>query len=337
MGGGGQVNSAQANAAAIQSGAASTASAALSNTQNSEQQKSYNYLFGDPTAAGSTGSLTNYLNPALLNVTQPTGAYKTAYNLGTDTLAQNYDQQRGSLSQAWANKGFTGSSTPTGFLADQMRKLGNSQADSQGSLFTGTVGQQYQDALNNFWNANNISAGQSATLAGTSDAASKDSGTTANGVYQTAGAAAPSVLGSALGAVGTTGTAATAAIACPARGAKIATERGDLAVEELKKGDKIYQSDRRYFELSAKPKKVLSRCLQVFTTRRSSTVSVSHCFSTPLGGYTEAASAVGKRVSVHGARREAVYAVKDAGEQEVFIMPPGGNNTYLCDGIWSLI
>jgi hypothetical protein len=61
--GGGQTNSAQAAQADAASMAASQASAALSTTQNAEQQQSYNYLFGDPSTPGSTGTLTQFMNP----------------------------------------------------------------------------------------------------------------------------------------------------------------------------------------------------------------------------------------------------------------------------------
>jgi hypothetical protein len=334
--GGGQTNSAQAAQADTASMAASQASAALSTTQNAEQQQSYNYLFGDPSTPGSTGTLTQFMNPNALNVTTPTGAFGAQYNQATDTLAQNYANQRGSLAQQFANQGFTGSGAPSGFQAEQENQLGQAQANAQGNLFASAVGNQYQTGLTNFWNANNIAAGQSASLAPAADSASAQSGSTANGVYQTAGAATPGALNSALGAAGAVGAGA-ASNTCPARGAQIRTERGDLKVEDLEKGDKIYQSDRRYFALPAKPQKVLSRCMEIFTSRRSSTVSASHCFSMPLGGYTEAADAVGKHLSVYGARAEKVHEAADAGEREVFIMPAVGNNTYLCDGIWSLV
>jgi hypothetical protein len=203
--GGGQTNSAQAAQADAASMAASQASAALSTTQNAEQQQSYNYLFGDPSTPGSTGTLTQFMNPNALNVTTPTGAFGAQYNQATDTLAQNYANQRGSLAQQFANQGFTGSGAPSGFQAEQENQLGQAQANAQGNLFASTVGQEYQTNLNNFWNANNIAAGQSANLAGTADSASAQSGSTANGVYQTAGAATPGALNSAIGAVGTVG------------------------------------------------------------------------------------------------------------------------------------
>src|SRR5271163_3422093 len=169
--GAGQANTAQATQAANQNSAANQQNLALSQQYGGQEQQTFNTLFGNGTP-GSSGTLTSMMNPNSLNQASPTGAYQTAYNNASNTLNQSYNNQRGSLAQQWANSGAGSNSTPSGFQANQMRQLGNSQADSQGNLYAGTVAQQHSDALNNFWNANNIAAGgQGAATSGSTSGA----------------------------------------------------------------------------------------------------------------------------------------------------------------------
>jgi len=88
-------------------------------------------------------------------------------------------------------------------------KLGSGQADAQGSLYSGLMGQQNTAALNNFWNANNIASGNAAT--GSKHVNSKragNSGSSSAGIYGTAGSKTPSTLNSLIGAAGTAGSGA---------------------------------------------------------------------------------------------------------------------------------
>ena len=330
--GGGQNNSAQAaqqNQAAVNSENANTA---LANQATKMQSTTYNNLFG---ADGKSGTLSPMMDPSNLNVASPTGAYKTAYNNASNTQAQAYNNQKGTLAQTWANQSST-NELPSGFQADQQRKLGQSQADSQGGLYAGTVAQQHQDALQNFWNANNLASGAAAQNLQSAQQANASAGQTAANVYGTAGAWHQSptaqILGSTVGAAGNVGAAAL----CPAAGAKIRTKRGDVNVEELIAGDEILQPGGVWFALPNAPHASYATTVKAtFELGGESIVSSSHEWILSEGGYVEALHAKGSRVLAHFAEQE-VMSVEANAAHIVYIMPRGGRNAYLCDGVWSL-
>jgi hypothetical protein len=209
MGGGGQANSGQASGAYAGQQAASAQDMALSAQNQAFQKQLFTKLFG---GGGKGGTLTAMLDPKSLNVKGLTSPYQTQFNEGSDQIGKDYAAQRGSLAQSFANSGATSSSTPSGFQADQMRKLGSSAADTRGQLFTGLVGQQHADALNNFWNASNIASGNAASAGSGALQGSGQAGSSNASIYGTAGQYHPSqfgsVLGSALGAGGTVGAGA---------------------------------------------------------------------------------------------------------------------------------
>lgn len=337
-----QVNSAQASQADAGAQAAAQASANLSGENLREQKQNFNYLFGDGTS-GSTGSLTKMMDPNSLNVSAPTGNYATQYNNATNQLSQNYKMQRGSLAQGMANNGFA-AGMPSGFQADQDRKLASSEADTRGNLFAATTGQQYQDALSNFWNANNIASGQTSGARSGAIQASDNQGNIESNIYGTAGKqAAPNpllgqVLGAGIGAGGALGSAGITASAanCPARGAKVRTKTGDVLAEDLRRGILIYQTDGSYRALEADPVPVFAPCVTVITNnKKRSTVSSTHTFMAYRGGYHQANESLHHRIMMPKDHC-VVIAVNPAGEMEVFPLKVGGNHTYLCDGLWSL-
>jgi hypothetical protein len=137
--GGGQANSGQASTAAAQQTAANTQDMQISAANAARQQQLTNTLFGNG-SPGSTGTLSGMMNPANLTQTGLNPAYQAQFNQGLNTIGQSTAQQRGQLAQSFANSGATGNSTPTGFQADQMRQLGSSQADQQGQLYSGLIG-----------------------------------------------------------------------------------------------------------------------------------------------------------------------------------------------------
>lgn len=187
--GGGQANSGQASTAAAQQTAANNQDMSLSKQYGGQEQQIFSKLFG--TGGGSGGTLSGMMDPSSLNTGTPTGAYKTAWNNAQNNIAQSYAGQRGSLAQQFANGGATSRSTPNGFQADQMNQLSRGEADTRGSTYTGIVGQQHQDALNNFWNANNIASGQSAQATGGSTTGAGNAGSSSASIYGTAGAYHP--------------------------------------------------------------------------------------------------------------------------------------------------
>jgi hypothetical protein len=330
-----QVNSGQASQANTAANASEQQSGALSAENLREQQQNFNYLFGQN---GKGGSLTPFMDPNSLNASKPTGAYAAGLNNTNNQVAKDYANQRGSLAQSWANRG-SANGAPSGFQADQERKLGQSEADTRGNLFAETVGQQHQDALNNFWNANAIASGQASGARTGALQGAENQGSTAANIYGTAGRqAAPSAIpGALIGAGGAAGAAALGnpTLMCPARGAKIRTKRGDVAVEDLHLSDQILQFNARYFPLLELPVPVSTSVIAIETQRGHRTlVGDRHAFVSP-GGYVEAHESKLAVVKVHGGE-DLIEKVIPAGEFDVFPLKVGGNHSYLCDGFWSL-
>jgi hypothetical protein len=80
----------------------------------------------------------------------------------------------------------------------------------------------------------------------------------------------------------------------------------------------------------------MAECVDVETTRgRESRVSEGHAFSTNGGGYLDAIASRNKEIRAHH-ENDVVANVAKCGRHNVYVMPKFGNNTYLCDGLWSL-
>lgn len=182
------------------------ASAAYEKQLTQEQQQQYNTLFG---ANGNSGTLSKFMNPASLNVTAPTGPYALQYNQARGQLGTSMAQQRGALASSMQNRGF-GSGSPSGAYSDQARQLALGQSAAAGNLFNNYTQQSYTDALNNFWNANNIAAGQSANAMSGANAAASNVSSTYDNLYGTAAQRyqTPSMFGSIMQGIGTAGTMA---------------------------------------------------------------------------------------------------------------------------------
>jgi hypothetical protein len=336
MGGGGQTNSGQASTAAAQQTAANNQDMAISAQNAALQQRMTNTLFGSG-APGSTGTLTGMMNPANLTQSSLNPAYTAQFNQGKDQLAQSTAQQKGSLAQSFANSGAGGNSTPSGFQADQMRQLGSGQADAQGSLYSGLMGQQNTAALNNFWNANNIASGNAATGASTSTAAAGNSGSSSAGIYGTAGQQTPSTLNSVLGAAGTAGSgAAMGAQMCPADGCMILMANGALKkVELIVAGDLLLGMDLLDDEVIDIQPTLQSVCL-VSTAERQTTVSNSHTFERHDGGYAFAWKSEGEMLSLVGGGQRVVGVIPLMEKKMCRHIMLKRSHGYCCDGFWSL-
>jgi Hom_end-associated Hint len=286
------------------------------------------------------------MNPANLTQTGLNPAYTAQFNQGKDQIAQSTAQQKGALAQSFANSGATGSSTPNGFQADQMRQLGSSQADQQGQLYSGLMGSQYNNALNNFWNANNIASGNAATGASTSTAAAGNSGSSSASIYGTAGQQTPSTLNSVLGAVGTAGAgvaqgigtaqAANYANGCPVDGSLILMSDGShKKVEEIGVGDSVMGMDRRGDEVIGIEPTLQSVCT-VATEHKRVTVSISHTFERWNGGYSFALKTLGENLELEdGAGGMIISVIPLLHKRMCRHILLKRSHGYCCDGFWS--
>lgn len=336
LGGGGQANSGQATAAANQQTAASNQEMQIAKQNSDLQQRMVGMLFGNG-KSGSTGTLSQFLDPNSINQKGLNDNYKTQFNEGSDQLGKDYANQRGALAQQFANSGATSSSTPSGFQADQMRKLSGSAADARGSLYSTLKGSQYSDALTNFWNANNLASGNAATALGGANTAAGNSGSSSASIYGTAGQYHPSqtagVLGSALGAAGSVGAGA---MMCPADGTLILMANSTVKkVEDVLVGEKVMGIDGLPDEvIDVKP--ATRKVCMVFTTKRQVVVSDEHTFSRYNGGYAFAARSLGESLDVEG-EPQLVIEVRPLADQKMcrHIMLRRSHG-YSCSGFWSL-
>lgn len=334
MGGGSKVQQTNpAQAAAANAGATSAANtgSALSQQYNQQQQQQYNNLFG---ANGKSGAVGSMLDPSMLNVTSPTGVYALQKTGADQAAASQYGKNASDITAAAQQSGF-GPGTPSGFVQDQQNKNARSLADTRGSNFGTAVTNQYQDALNNFWKAANMSqaqgtAAQGGALQGNSTAAS-----TYGNLYGTAGhgnvTQNSNLAGNLIGAGGTVGAAAM----CVCLGTKIRT--GGLVVakvEDLRIGDNVIGVEGKV-AIIKQPEKSEQECVAITTeSGHELCCSISHTILRPLGGYVRASECMGVEVLTWSGK-DRIVKVEPLGKLQVIRLELDGSHTYLSGNIWS--
>lgn len=327
MGGGPkQVNSGQAQAADAATTAATKQSTDLSKQYGGQEAQQYQTLFG---SGGKGGTLSGFLDPNSVNQKGLNPAYTTQWNQAQDQIAKNYQQQRGSLAQAFANQGATSGSTPSGFQADQMRKLGNSEADTRGATYTGLAGQQHQEAISNLFNAANIASGQGASAGSTAVQGAGNAANAQAALFGTAGKQAQTGTSAATGI--------TEAAICPAEGSQILMEDGRrISIEHIKRGDKVVGIDGKPDEIVEDSIQSVQDVVEVRTAENTTRVSLTHAFQRRAGGYTIAAKCLGEMIETDNGPRT-VLEVRRLKEKlacrHIMLKRSHGYN---CDGIWSL-
>jgi hypothetical protein len=328
MGGGShQVNSGQATGSYNAGQGAIGQDTALANSNAAFQKAMQDRLFG---AGGKGGTLSGMMDPASLNTGAPTGAYKTAWNNSQNQIASDFANQKGSLAQSFANMGAGTRSTPNGFQADQMNKLSRGEADTRGATYTGLVGQQHQDALNNFWNANNLAGGQAANSTSASVGAAGNAGNTAANLYGVAGKQKQTGTSAATGI--------TESALCPASGSPILMADHTIKkVEELRKGDKLLGIDGEVEELIDDPvPSEPSECVFVQTREFAALVSLTHTFARSRGGYAFAAKCVGLELATQTGPQAVLSGELWPEKLSCWRLLTSRSHTYNVGGIWSL-
>jgi hypothetical protein len=309
------------------------AAARLSDTYNQEQKQNYSKLFGDPNNSNSTGTLTKFLDPNSLNVSSPTGPYALQYKQATGNLAQQTQAQRGMMRADLANRGF-GANSPSGMGQDAELQLGLGQNAQQGSLFTQAATNSYNDALNNFWNATNIAAGQAATSQAGALGANQTAAGTYTNLYNTA--SQPYQSGGIANALIGGGAQVGAAAMCPCAGSKILMFDSTYKfVEELRRGDKVMAIDGTYCLVLRDPLPVVQNTVEVVAGDVKTKVSATHTFQLSNGGYAFAVESEGMEVAVLDDVAE-IERVRELGREAVYPIEINGNHTYCVDGFWSM-
>ena len=188
---------AQQNDATLDADAA--ANQAFSDTTRKTLFGSYN----PTTNQYSGGTESQFLSPSSLNTTSLTGPYANQYNTEANTTAQGANNAVATTTQDLANRGM--GKSPAGFAANQEREAYQNQANTNASNYSNLFGQQHQEAVNQYTNANNLlnsNASQTANLAvqGNTAAAGNYSG-----LYGTASQQVPTALGTTLNFLGQAG------------------------------------------------------------------------------------------------------------------------------------
>lgn len=169
-------------------------------------------LFGtyDPTTnkyAGGTESA--YLDPASQNTSKLSGSYANEYNNEANATAKGAQDAVGTTMQNLASRGL--GATPAGFAADQQRKAYQDQTTQNGNNYSNLFGQQHQESVNNYQNANNMLNSNATGAANLSVQGNSAASNGYNGLYGTASQQQQTGWGAALGAAGgLAGAAATA-------------------------------------------------------------------------------------------------------------------------------
>lgn len=174
------------------------------------QQANDNQKFGDASRATmfgtagpdgklSGGTVSQFLDPNSLNVTGPTGPYKSQYNAELNTLQKGTQDALATSRQSNASRG--GGMQPAGFQQDQERKALQDQAGQNANLFAGNATNSYNDALQNFWNANNTLAAQGGNALGISNSGVGSAAGNYSNLYSTASTPVQNPWMNAVGAV----------------------------------------------------------------------------------------------------------------------------------------
>lgn len=332
-------NSTQANAANAAATQQAQQASAISGDQNKKANALFGLQFGDVGKDGKlagNGSLSGFFDPAKLNVDKPSGPYAAMYTNQVAHQAIDAQHARGDLYSGLNSRGF--GDAPSGAAADEMRKIYLDQAQAKGDTFANLTGASYQDALSNFWNAQNAASGQSADLRGNSATNSGHAQQTYTSMYGTAAQPVTTqspwgqIAGGVLQAGGTVGAAAV----CPAVGSQIAMADGSIkSVEELKKGDGLKGRSRTNFLLED-PQVVVRECVSVRSHNGfEGRVSKEHTFPIMGGGYVFAPNAAGESVLTLSGEG-LVTDVKEAGKLAVYTLLIDGDHSYNADGLWGL-
>lgn len=303
------------------------------------RQNAYmNYMFG---SNGKGGTMSQFTNPSSLNVKGPTGPYDIMYKNQVGTIANTARDARTNMRAEMNNRGFNSGSGMENAMGTQLA-LG--EAGAKGQAYSDAFNNSYQTALNNFWNANNLMAGQAATLGGQGIQAGSSAAQTYNNLYGTAGQGTyvPGMGASIIGALGTLGGAAINKMTftpCPAEGALIISQGATwMGVEKLRAGVMLLQFDSLdtiASPLLETPKVVEADCVTVVAENGTAgVVSEEHPFMLSRGGYVRAKDAAGWLVMTKKGPSK-IKTVTPAGRKKVYPIVIEGNRTYCADGFWA--
>lgn len=183
-----------------------TANAKAAQTASQEQQSA---LFGtyDPvTNTYSGGTESQFLDPSRLNQPGLSDSYLSAYNAGSDVLANNAKKSVGTTMQNLNSRGM--GKTPAGFAADQERRAYQDEAASQAGLYNTEASNQLTNNLAQYNNANALLANTEAQNQNSATSNLNGAGATNTSLYGTASQQVASPWSSVIGAAAGVGSSA---------------------------------------------------------------------------------------------------------------------------------
>lgn len=130
------------------------------------------------------GTESSFLDPSNLNTKDLSGSYKNEYNTIADQNAQGAKEAVGTTMQNLASRGL--GKTPAGFAADQERKAYQDQTNSNANAYSGLFGQQHDEAVNQYNNAQNLLSSNSTGAANLSLQGNQGAANNYAGLYGTA-------------------------------------------------------------------------------------------------------------------------------------------------------
>lgn len=299
-------------------------------------------MFGNVDSTGkitSSGTLSPFTDPNTLNTTGPSGPYQFLYNRQAEGISRDAKNSRATSRDAYANRGF---SMGSGAQAADDTKLALGEAEAKGSAYGDAWNSSHQEALNNFWNANNLMAGQAAQQSGAGLQGLSSSASTYNNLYGTAGQGQyqPGIGAAILGGIGTAAGGLMgnpAGMFCPARGSLILMANGTWCpIEQLHKGDLVAGIDGEPDALKEDPLMTIQKVVEVKTATREAKVSAPHTFVRSKGGYSFALMSLGQDLDMWGSN-ERVLDVHELQElTPCYALLLERSHGYNVQGFWSL-
>src|ERR1700674_539174 len=293
-------------------------------------------LFGTPKPGGggmSGGTLSGMMNPASLDVTQPTGPYALQYNQAKAQGATNTDQAKQAIDREAGQRGF-GTGAPSGYTGFLKSQADMSNAQNNGQLFSQFAGNSYQDALNNFWKATNTASGTANTQTG------QGTGAYTN-LYGTGQKAATDTRGQNIGildsALSAGGTAASGAMTCLCEGTMLMLADGSLiAVQNVLPGMPLASQNGKENRVTALRIYEAVQCVKIEAMNGCTLcASRKHTIVLPLGGYARMEDALLQYVRTYKGP-SIVRTMIDLGKQTVYQVLTDGSHDYLSSEFWSL-
>jgi len=260
------------------------------------------------------------------------------YNQAKAQGATNLQQANQNVDMNAGNAGF-GAGAPSGYTGFLKSQNALQNAGNNGQLFSQFAGQSYQDALNNFWKANQMLGSQTATSGNQQNAAQGSTNSTYANLYgSTPKATTGQIIGQDLsGAVGAAAGPATAAIACVCEGTKIVMSDGrELPVEFVKVGDKVKAQGHGENEVLGIEIYENQLCMEIETQMGMHLwASATHTLARPHGGYVKMADADLQLIAAQKVA-QFVSQIKGSDARRVYKLVLNGNHTFLSNGLWSL-